>query len=113
MLWRHRVCATCHCKGFLNLVNQSEYNLATDGTTQDIRIDDVEIGATSARPKAKCEIACKIIICYLGDALFRMVMNVVDDPARMLQLFEGRDASKRTVSKISIQTQLFRMKNSG
>lgn len=36
-------------------------------------------------------------------------MDVDDDPACMLQLLDARFASNRTVSKISVQTQPFRM----
>ena len=40
-------------------------------------------------------------------------MDVDDDPARMLQLLDSRYASNRTVSRIAVQTQLFRMSCNG
>ena len=49
------------------------------------------------------------IISALGDALLRVVMDVDDNTARMLQLLDSRYASNRTVSRIAVQTQLFRM----
>ena len=58
---------------------------------------------------AKREKTSGIIISALGDAPLRVVMDAEDDPARMLQLLDSRYASNRTVSRISVQTQLFQM----
>lgn len=61
------------------------------------------------RTLAKREKASAIIISALGDASLRVVIDVNDDPGRMLHLLDTRYASCRTVSRIAIQTQLFRM----
>ena len=37
------------------------------------------------------------------------MIEAEDDPAKMLRLLDARYASNRTVSRIAVQTQLFRM----
>ena len=57
--------------------------------------------------------ACGIIFSALGDAPLRVVMDVDDDFSRMLSLLDARYASNSTVSRIAVQTQLFRMSYKG
>ena len=106
-LWRHRLRAACRVKGVWGVVDTStESSVTTDLTDAErVRID--------SRTRAKREKASGIIISALGDAPLRVVMDVDDDPARMLQLLDGRYASNRTVSRIAVQTQLFRMSYNG
>ena len=56
------------------------------------------------------EKASGIIISALGDSPLRVVLEADDDPKRMLKLLDARYASNRTVSRIAVQTQLFRMR---
>jgi len=51
-----------------------------------------------------------MIIAALGDAPLRVIAEVDDDPAKMLNLLDARYASSRTVSRIAVQTQLYRMR---
>lgn len=68
---------------------------------------------TSSSTRAKRDKACKVIICALRDAYFRVVINVDDDPGRMLQLLDARYACNWTVSHIAVQTPLLRMSFDG
>lgn len=45
----------------------------------------------------------------LSETLLRVVMDVDDDPKRMMELLDSRYACNRTVSCIAFQTQLFYM----
>lgn len=53
------------------------------------------------------------MISVLGYGPLRVVMDVDDNPGRMLELLDSWYASNRTVSRISVQTQLFRMSYEG
>lgn len=53
--------------------------------------------------------ASGIIRSALGDAPLRVVIEAEDGPAKMSKLLDARYASNPTVSRISVQTQLFRM----
>lgn len=102
-LWRHRLRAACRIKGVWRVVDISP--AFSDSS-------NIQTGTEIADPRTltKREKASGIIISALGDAPLRVVMEVDDDPQRMLQLLDARYASNRTVSRIAVQTQLFRMK---
>lgn len=106
-LWRHRLRAACRSKGVWGVVSPP---LTTTDTTATGLESTPE---ASALVLSKREKASGIIICALGDAPSRVVLDADDDPARMVQLLDARYASNRTVSRISVQTQLFRMSYRG
>ena len=92
-----------------NVVNTGTSDSSASATTE----TDAATPTLSSRTAAKREMACGIIISALGDAPLRVVMDVDDDPGKMLDLLDARYASNRTVSRIAVQTQLFRMSYSG
>lgn len=98
-----RLRAACRVKGVWTVV-QDELNEGTDSELAQ-RVD--------ARTAAKREKASGIIISALGDAPLRVVIEVDDNPSRMLALLDARYALNRTVSRIAVQTQLFRMSYKG
>lgn len=55
------------------------------------------------------EMASGIIISSLRDAPLRFVFEAEDDPCRMINLLDSRYASRWTVSRIAVQSQLFGM----
>ena len=101
-LWRLRLRAACRVKGVWGVVDPTSPASSTSEATT---------GATSegTRLFLKREKASGIIISALGDAPLRVVLEADDDPERMLKLLDARYASNRTVSRIAVQTQLFRM----
>ena len=108
-LWRHRLRAACRVKGVWSVVERSSTSQTTSTTTAGAR----DVTTLDARTTAKREKASGIIISALGDAPLRVVMDVDDDPSKMLNLLDARYASNRTVSRIAVQTQLFRMSYTG
>jgi len=75
-LWRHRLRAACRIKGVWGVVDAtSSASTSTQGT--------IPTDTADARTLAKREKASAIIICALGDAPLRVVMDVDDDPTRM------------------------------
>ena len=108
-LWRHRLRAACRIKNVWSVVNTGTSDSSASATTE----TDAATPTPSSRTAAKREMACGIIISALGDAPLRVVMDVDDDPGKMLDLLDARYASNRTVSRIAVQTQLFRMSYSG
>lgn len=54
-----------------------------------------------------------IITTALGDVSLRVVIEADDDPARMMKLLDVEYMSSRNVSRITVQTQLFRMSYTG
>lgn len=63
---------------------------------------------TSSRTLGNREKAFAIIICAFGDVAMRVVMEIVDDLVRMLQLLDVRYASNRAVSSVAVMKGLFR-----
>lgn len=57
----------------------------------------------------KFQKATGIIISALGDVLLRVVIEADEDPGKMLKLLDAIYASNRTVSRIAVKTQIFRM----
>lgn len=104
-LWRLRLRAACRVKGVWGVV-ASPTDTVSITTSDD---NATRTASESARQIAKREKASGIIISALGDSPLRVVLEADDDPKRMLELLDGRYASNRTVSRISVQTQLFRM----
>ena len=103
-LWRIRLRAICPTRGVWSVGEKkrtTEQSEPSSGTTENI--------SSATRSTAKREKASGIIISELGDAPLRVVIEAEDDPARMIQLLDARYASNRTVSRIAVQTQLFRM----
>ena len=109
-LWRHRLRAACRIKNVWSVVNVLNSTTSSASGTIEPSTPTVVSPPGSA---AKREMACGIIISALGDAPLRVVMDVDDDPSRMLSLLDARCASNRTVSRIAVQTQLFRMSYKG
>ena len=105
-LWRLRLRAACRVKGVWGVV-ESVSGSSTTTTTTTTDVDDT---VRSTRDIVKREKASGIIISALGDAPLRVVIEAHDNPKRMLQLLDARYASNRTVSRIAVQTQLFRMR---
>ena len=93
-------------KGFWGVVDTTQTSSTTTHSTPDQAYD-------SPRTMVKREKASGIIISALGDAPLRVVMDVDDDPSRMLKLLDSRYASNRTVSRIAVQTQRFQMSYNG
>lgn len=56
-----------------------------------------------------CQKASSIIISALGDAPLRVVIEADEYPGKILKLLDTIYASNRTVSRISMKTQLFCM----
>lgn len=105
-LWRHRLRAACRVKGVWRVVDSlSDSTTSTESTAGP--------STSSVRDQVKREKASGIIISSLGDAPLRVVMDVDDDPVQMLKLLDSRYASNRTVSRIAVQTQLFRLSYTG
>ena len=100
-LWRLRLRAACRVKGLWNVVDTSSSATSSESTSTTV--------PDPGRRIAKREKASGIIISALGDAPLRVVLQADDDPEKMLQLLDARYASNRTVSRIAVQTQLFRM----
>ena len=99
-----RLRAICRIKGVWSVVENkitTEQSEPSSGTTENV--------SAATRSTAKKEKASGIIISALGDAPLRVVIEAEDDPAKMIQLLDARYASNRTVSRIAVQTQLFRM----
>ena len=105
-LWRMRLRAACRVKGVWDAVEESPGDAASSSSTSKAK-------SGSSKSMKKREKASGIIISGLGDAALRVVMEADEDPSRMLQLLDGRYASSRTVSRIAVQTQLFRMSYNG
>lgn len=104
-LWRMRLRAACRVKGVWGIVESSSDSNSESTTTSS--------ATTSVTSSVKREKASGIIISALGDAPLRVVIEAEDDPAKMIKLLDARYASNRTVSRIAIQTQLFRMSYNG
>jgi len=123
-LWRMRLRAACRVKGVWSAVDSSSSSETTEQnsetTKQPSASDQPSSSSDQPSPSSskKCNVekrekASAIIISALGDTPLRVVMEAEDDPARMMKLLDARYASSRTVSRISVQTQLFRMNYSG
>jgi len=105
-LWRLHLRAACRVKGVWSVVATNADSTAATST-------DAASAATTAQAAkrlAKREKASGMIISALGDSPLRVVLDVDDDPARMLKLLDDRYASNRTVSRIAVQTRLYRMR---
>lgn len=105
-MWRHRLRAVCRLKGVWFVVDTSSSSGTVTESTE-------EFDHSSPRLIAKREKASGIIISSLGDSPLRVVIDADDDPAQMLKVLDSRYASNRTVSRIAVQTQLFRMSYNG
>lgn len=106
-LWRLRLRAACRIKGVWKLVE------STSATTLSSSDDTTIMDAQKEKMTAKLEKASAMIISALGDSPLRVVADADGDPARMLMLLDTRYASNRTVSRIAVQTQLYRMRYKG
>lgn len=102
-LWRLRLRAICRVKGVWKVFEDAE---VTSSST-----DLANVGQQSN--SIMIEKASGLIISALGDSPLRVVLDADDDPAKMLRLLDARYASNRTVSRIAVQTQLFRMRFTG
>ena len=80
-LWRHRLRAACRIKNVWSVVNVLNSTTSSASGTIEPSTPTVVSPPGSA---AKREMACGIIISALGDAPLRVVMDVDDDPSRML-----------------------------
>ena len=103
-LWRLRLRAACRVKGVWDLVDPFVPTTRSSDTAGQSSTPD------GTKLKLKMEKASGMIIAALGDAPLRVVAEVDDDPAMMVKLLDARYASNRTVSRIAVQTQLYRMR---
>lgn len=114
-LWRLRLRAACRVKGVWNLVDTSRVVFASDEISTDgqssFSVNPPKVMSVKEKEKRidKLEKASGIIISALGNEQLRVLAEVNGEPMRMLQLLDARYASNRTVSRIAIQTQLYRM----
>lgn len=107
-LWRLRSRAACRVQGIWSLVeNDSSRSTGTDSTCGEMSTVSRE------NQSSRQEKASGIIISALGDSPLRVLSDQDGNPARMLQMLDARYASNRTVSRITVQTQLYRMKYKG
>ena len=107
-LWRLRLRAACRVKGVWHIVSEdTEHSTATSSASTALS------DADKHKLTSKKEKASGIIISALGDSPLRVVAEADGEPARMLALLDARYASSRTVSRIAVQTQLFRMRYTG
>lgn len=102
-LWRMRLRAACRVKGVWDAVENST-DCSSDTSSQTTH---------GTQLKLKQEKASGIIISALGDAPLRVIIDADDNPSQMLKLLDARYASNRTVTRIAVQTQLFRMSYNG
>lgn len=107
-LWRLRLRASCRVKGVWGVVDSSAPSSSTLSTNEDYTAHP-DATILSSRIISKREKASGIINSALGDVPLWVVLEAYDDPGRMLELLDSRYASNRTVSRIAVQTQLFRM----
>lgn len=116
-LWRMRLRAACRVKGVWKVVEStSETTSQTSLASTSLEKDSQQPSSSVSVPEKhleKLEKASAIIISTLGDAPLRVIMEADDDPSKMLRLLDARYASSRTVSRIAVQTQLFRMSYKG
>lgn len=105
-LWRMRLKALCRLKRVWEVVQKPKTSSSDATAMPSFSISTPENQDSASE---KVEKASAIIILALGHAPLRVVMEAEDDLARMLQLLDARYASSRTVSRIAVQTQLFRM----
>lgn len=63
--------------------------------------------------REKLEKASGTIIFALGNTPRRVVTEADDNPKLLLELLDNRYASNPTVSRIALQTQLYRIRYSG
>lgn len=111
-LWRLRLRAACRVKGIWNVVNTSQsIAQAADvqSSTSNVTVAKGDSRGSQTDLITRTEKASGLIISALGNAPLRIVADVDGDSARMLQLLDARYASNRTVSRIAVQTQLYRM----
>lgn len=115
-LWRMRLRAACRVKGVWRAVESGSSSETAEQNSESLEQPSTSDQQASSSMKCdveKSEKASAIIISALGDAPLRVVMEAEDDPARMMKLLDARYASSRTVSRIAVQTQLFRMNYTG
>lgn len=105
-LWRLRLRAACRVKGVWKYVDKSLSATPSRDTSESTGTDQIKLST-------KLEKASAMIISALGDSPMRVIADVDDDPARMLELLDARYASSRTASRIAVQTQLFCMRYAG
>lgn len=103
-LWRLRLRAACRVKGVWKLIDKQS-TAATSSDTTATPPTRLDIGTES-----KLEKASGLIISALGDSPLRIVADADGDPARTPRMLDSRYASNRTVSRIAVQTQLYRMR---
>lgn len=99
-MWRARLRATWKIESVWQ---------AIESPTSDYNTDITKAVQTVYRQTATLGKALGMIISGLGDAALRIVLEFEDDSARMLKLLDSRYSSSRTVSRIAVQTQLFRV----
>ena len=108
-LWRLRLRAACRIKGVWDLVTEEASSSSSAASSRSTTITD----ADKRKLTTKLEKVSGMIISALGDSPLRVVADADGDPARMLRLLDARYASDRTVSRIAVQTQLYRMRYTG
>ena len=115
-LWRLRIRAARRVKGVWNVVESNESGIS-DTITSSGGVSSLCVTISAAKSsssiKIKREKASGIIISALGDYPLRVVLEADDGPSKMIKLLDRRYASKRTGSRIAVETQLFGMSYNG
>lgn len=91
------------------MVSPSKEQSTTGCASSDTKAGIKDMESFKSCIDTRREKACGMIICALGDAPLRVIMDVDDDPAQMLKPLDNWYASSRAVSRIAVQTQLFWM----
>lgn len=115
-LWHMRLRAAGWVKGDLDVVakKKTATNVQRVSSSSDTASSSQQPKSSStSHDREKQEKVSAPKIFALGDAPLRVAMDAEDDPVRVLEQLDARYASNRTISKIAVQTQLFRMSYTG
>ena len=117
-LWRLRLRAACRVKGLWRICDPSQSETTLNETSSDVQSSTVRDANTTSVEKVvvieqgvtieKLVKASGLIISALGNAPLVIVAEVDGNPCRMLELLDARYPSKRTVSRIAVETQSYR-----
>lgn len=106
IIWLLRLRSTRRVSGLWNNLEKEASSSTSTTTIIAATITDSE------RMSIEAGKGSGMMICALGNSPLCVVADADDNPARMLELLDERYASKHTVSSISVQTLLFRMRYS-
>lgn len=107
VLWHLHLRAAFRVKVVYSILETGSFSSNAATTRTETTITD------SDRLSTKLEKASGMIISALGNYSLRVVTVANEDPARMQEILNARYVSMHTVSRISVQGQLLRMRYSG